>query len=131
MACPAKCAGGDGLRALAGGLLRLGLRRDPSGIGSHDLVAGPEIVGFAEAARVAAQPVLVVTTGVAATLASEHLRAAASVGSSRSDHRQRAFFLVIAVAGISYLFLAGFRVELQPGVHADPHRLRHCPGSSR
>ena len=78
------------------------------------LVAGPEIVGFAEAARVAAQPVLVVTTGVAAALASRHLRAAASVDRAAAISVNKSFFLVIAVAGISYLFLAGFAWSFNP-----------------
>ena len=78
------------------------------------LVAGPEIVGFAEAARVAAQPVLVVTTGVAAALASRHLRAAASVDRAAAITTNRSFFLVISVAGISYLFIAGFAWSFNP-----------------
>lgn len=78
------------------------------------LVAGPEIVGFAEAARVAAQPVLVVTTGVAAAMASRHLRAAASSDREAAIHVNRSFLLVVAVAGITYLFLAGFAWSLNP-----------------
>lgn len=78
------------------------------------LVAGPEIVGFAEAARVAAQPVLVVTTGVAAALASRHLRAAASVDRAAAITTNKSFFLVIAVAGISYLCIAGFAWSFNP-----------------
>ena len=78
------------------------------------LVAGPEIVGFAEAARVAAQPVLVVTTGVAAALASRHLRAAASVDRAAAITINKSFFLVITVAGISYLCLAGFAWSFNP-----------------
>ncbi len=78
------------------------------------LVAGPEIVGFAEAARVAAQPVLVVTTGVAAALASRHLRAAATADRSAAIKVNQSFFVVIAVAGISYLAIAGFAWSLNP-----------------
>jgi hypothetical protein len=78
------------------------------------LVAGPEIVGFAEAARVAAQPVLVVTTGVAAAMASRHLRAAAESDREAAMHVNRSFLLVVAVAGITYLFLAGFAWSLNP-----------------
>jgi hypothetical protein len=78
------------------------------------LVAGPEIVGFAEAARVAAQPVLVVTTGVAAALASRHLSAAADVDRDAAVYVNKSFFLVIAVAGITYLCLAGFAWSLNP-----------------
>ena len=78
------------------------------------LVAGPEIVGFAEAARVAAQPVLVVSTGVAAALASRHLRAAAEVDRTAAISVNKSFFLVIGVAGITYLFLAGFAWSFNP-----------------
>jgi hypothetical protein len=78
------------------------------------LVAGPEIVGFAEAARVAAQPVLVVTTGVAAAMASRHLRAAASSDRDAAINVNRNFLLVVAVAGITYLFFAGFAWSLNP-----------------
>ena len=95
------------------------------------LVAGPEIVGFAEAARVAAQPVLVVTTGVAAALASRHLRAAASVDRAAAITINKSFFLVITVAGISYLCLAGFAWSFNPAVCADPNRLRHCLADPR
>jgi hypothetical protein len=78
------------------------------------LVAGPEIVGFAEAARVASQPVLVVTTGVAAAFASRHLRAADSVDRAAALTVNKSFFMVVAVAGISYLFLAGFAWSFNP-----------------
>lgn len=78
------------------------------------LIAGPEIVGFAEAARVAAQPVLVVTTGVTAALAPRHLRAAASVNRDAAIATNKSFFLVIAVAGISYLCIAGFAWSFNP-----------------
>lgn len=78
------------------------------------LVAGPEIVGFAEAARVAAQPVLVVTTGVAAALAPRHLHAAATVDRTGAIKVNQSFFLVIAVAGLSYLFIAGFAWTFNP-----------------
>ena len=78
------------------------------------LVAGPEIVGFAEAARVAAQPVLVVTTGVAAALASRHLRAADTVDKAAAMMVNKSFFLVVAIAGISYLAIAGFAWSFNP-----------------
>jgi hypothetical protein len=78
------------------------------------VVAGPEIVGFAEAARVAAQPVLVVTTGVTAALASRHLRAAHTVDRAAAKRVNQSFFLVIGVAGMAYLAIAGFAWSLNP-----------------
>jgi hypothetical protein len=78
------------------------------------LVAGPEIVGFAEAARVAAQPVLVITTGVAAALASRHLRAAATADRDAAMKVNQSFFVVIGIAGLAYLALAGFAWALNP-----------------
>ena len=78
------------------------------------LVAGPEIVGFAEAARVAAQPILVITTGVTAALASRHLRAAHTVDRAAAETVNKNFFLVIGVAGMAYLAIAGFAWSLNP-----------------
>ena len=78
------------------------------------VVAGPEVVGFAEAARVAAQPVLVVASGVAAALASRHLRAAASVDRTAAIKVNQTYFLTVVVAGVGYLCLAGFPWNLNP-----------------
>jgi hypothetical protein len=78
------------------------------------LVAGPEIVGFAEAARTVAQPVLVVATGISAALASRNLRAAASRDRGLASQANRVYYGAVSATGLIYLLVAGFPWSFNP-----------------
>lgn len=71
-------------------------------------LAGSEALGFAEAARILAQPVLVLTTGLVAVLGPRSMEAAAR--RRRADARRaERVFVVIALAGSAvYLPAVGF-----------------------
>jgi O-antigen/teichoic acid export membrane protein len=72
-------------------------------------ISGPDTLGYLEAARVVAQPVLVFTLGLSAVLAPQLMRAAQT--RQRNDARRLAwqFSAAIAVVGLMYALVFGIR----------------------
>jgi O-antigen/teichoic acid export membrane protein len=70
-------------------------------------LAGPEAMGFTEAARVAAQPILVVAAGLSAVLGPRGMSAAISRNLAQARHHHRIYVSLIVGTGIAYLAVAG------------------------
>ncbi len=78
------------------------------------LLAGPSVLGFAEAARIVAQPIAVLTTGLVSVLGPPAM-AAAAVGDAARAARPRWMFTVITlVASGAYFLVVGFEWVLNP-----------------
>jgi hypothetical protein len=69
-------------------------------------LAGAEVLGYAEAARVVAQPVLVLATGLTAVLAPRAMEAAMQGDLAVARHNRHVFTLVMAAGGVLYLAAA-------------------------
>jgi O-antigen/teichoic acid export membrane protein len=94
------------------GLLPTGAAFLAGAIVAH--VAGPEVLGMAEAARVAGQPMMVFTIGISAVLGPQSMRAA-QIGDVRAARRiAREFALLVAAAGIAYVAFLGHAWALNP-----------------
>lgn len=83
-------------------------------------LAGPEALGFAESARVVAQPVLVLSAGLTAVLAPRSVRAAMDLDRGTARHTNRAYLGIMAVAGVAYLAVAGWDWVLNPLAYLVP-----------
>lgn len=77
-------------------------------------LAGPEALGFAGAARVVAQPVLVFASGLTAVLGPPTIEAALNRDPDSARHTSRVFLTAIGVAGVAYLGFAGWSWGLNP-----------------
>lgn len=66
-------------------------------------LAGSDTLGFAEAARVVAQPVLVAATGLAAVLRPSSMEAAVAFDGRRARRVSRRFTLLMAAIALAYL----------------------------
>ena len=77
-------------------------------------LASPEALGFAEAARVVAQPILVLGTGLSAVLNPRVVEAASKRDRATARRTERLFLGVMLVAGIGYLAIAGWSWPLNP-----------------
>jgi O-antigen/teichoic acid export membrane protein len=92
-------------------LLATGLLPFVSGfIGSILIVkiAGPVTMGYAEAARVAAQPILVLAMGLGAVLGPRGMEAGMHADFNRANRAHRAYLALIVGLGAVYLSFAGF-----------------------
>ncbi|MGI9666753.1 MAG: hypothetical protein ACR2N2_06570 [Acidimicrobiia bacterium] len=69
-------------------------------------LAGAIVLGYAEAARVVAQPVLVFATGLTAVLAPRAMRAAMDIDISSARYARRVFLGLVTAAGLVYLLWA-------------------------
>lgn len=78
-------------------------------IGSVVIVelAGPEAMGFAESARVAAQPIIVVGMGLGAVLGPRGMEAAISRNARSARRHHLGFVGLVAIIGLVYLAIAG------------------------
>jgi O-antigen/teichoic acid export membrane protein len=83
-------------------------------------LASPEALGFAEAARVVSQPILVLATGMGAVLNPRAVEAAMKRSKTLARHTNRIYLLVTATAGASYLAIAGWDWALNPMPHIVP-----------
>lgn len=83
-------------------------------------LAGAEVLGYAEAARVVAQPVLVLATGLTAVLAPRAMEAAMKRDGRASHHNRNIFLLVMAAGGVLYLIGAATPWALNPMQHLVP-----------
>lgn len=77
-------------------------------------LAGAEALGYAEAARVVAQPVSVLATGLTAVLAPRAMESAMNRDAVSSRHHRRIFLMVMVVGGLLYLGVAAAPWGLNP-----------------
>ncbi len=70
--------------------------------------AGPEALGFAEAARIAAHPVLVLGTGLGYVMGPRIMRGAIARDLAVSKHNHRRFNSFVIMASIAYAAIVGF-----------------------
>lgn len=83
-------------------------------------LAGPEAMGYAEAARVAAQPILVLGTGLGAVLGPRGMEAAIRRNRPAAQKAMRMFLGLILVTGIAYLLIVGHPWFGNPMVYLVP-----------
>ncbi len=83
-------------------------------------LAGAEALGFAEAARVVAQPVLVFATGLTAVLAPRVMEAAMNRDAVTAGRTKWAYYRLILIAGALYLAVAGWSWALNPMTRVVP-----------
>ena len=83
-------------------------------------LASPEDLGFAESARVVAQPILVFTTGLTAVLTPRAMRAAMDVDLAAARKTRVTYLGSMAIAGIAYVGVAGWDWALNPMAHIVP-----------
>lgn len=77
-------------------------------------LAGPEALGYAEAARIVAQPVIVLATGLTAVLAPRIMEASMLVNLAAAKRLQRIYLALVLLAGAGYLVVAGTSWGLNP-----------------
>jgi O-antigen/teichoic acid export membrane protein len=77
-------------------------------------LAGPEALGYAEAARVVAQPVIVLATGLGSVLAPRSMEASMVVDLSAAKRLRHIYLPLVGLAGVGYLALAGASWWLNP-----------------
>lgn len=83
-------------------------------------LADPETLGYAEAARVVAQPVLVLAAGLTAVLAPRSMRAAMDTDRAVARNTSRAYLLMMFLAGAAYIAIAGWDWVLNPMAYIVP-----------
>lgn len=83
-------------------------------------LAGAEALGYAEAARVVAQPVLVLATGLTAVLAPRAMEAAMHHDVDSARHTRNVYLLIMTGGGILYLAAAAAPWVLNPMQHLVP-----------
>lgn len=71
--------------------------------------AGPEMLGFAEAARIAAQPLLVLGTGLGFVLGPKVMRSAISGEVAAAKRTHLRYGLLMLVAALAYAAIAGWQ----------------------
>jgi O-antigen/teichoic acid export membrane protein len=77
-------------------------------------LAGAEALGYAEAARVVAQPVLVLATGLTAVLSPRAMEAAMNHDLAAARHTRNIFRLVMVGGGLLYIGVAAVPWSLNP-----------------
>ena len=77
-------------------------------------LASPEELGYAESARVVAQPVLVLSAGLTAVLGPRSMRAAMETDVGTARHTNRVYLLVMAFGALAYAAVAGWDWALNP-----------------
>lgn len=71
-------------------------------------LAGPDALGFAESARVIAQPIMVFAGGLAAVLAPRAMRAAMDSDLGQARKERRMYLIAMALFGLGYAAVAGW-----------------------
>jgi O-antigen/teichoic acid export membrane protein len=77
-------------------------------------VSGPATLGYAEACRQVAQPLLVFATGLSTVIGPRLTAAAHERSVGRARRNARAFLLLMALVGIPYLLIAGHTGRWNP-----------------
>jgi O-antigen/teichoic acid export membrane protein len=75
---------------------------------------GPEVLGYAEGARVVARPVIILGLGLAAVLGPRSVRAGMAVDLAAARSSRRIFWALSLLGGLLYLPLVGFHWALNP-----------------
>ena len=70
-------------------------------------VSGPATLGYSEACRQVAQPLLVFATGLSTVIGPRLTAAAQERSSTRARRSTRTFFVLMATVGVPYLLIAG------------------------
>ncbi|MCL1595283.1 MAG: hypothetical protein M3132_13115 [Actinomycetia bacterium] len=83
-------------------------------------LAGPEALGYAEAARIVAQPVIVLATGLTAVLAPRIMEASMIVDLVAAKRLQRIYLALVLLAGAGYLLVAGTSWGFNPMTYLVP-----------
>lgn len=96
----------------SGGWLMVGVGTSPvTAFGVATIItfaAGPEALGFAEAARIVAHPILVLGTGLGYVMGPRIMRGALQRDISVSRHNHRRFNRVLVTAALIYAVFVGF-----------------------
>ncbi len=77
-------------------------------------IAGPEVYGYAEAARQVAQPVTVLSAGLMAVLGPRAVRAGSQIDPESGRSNRRSFVALMVLATIAYAVIAGFDWTINP-----------------
>jgi len=77
-------------------------------------LAGPDALGYAESARVVAQPVLVLAAGLTAVLAPRSMKAGMDRDERTARKTSTIYLWIIAIAGVGYIAIAGWDWSLNP-----------------
>jgi hypothetical protein len=83
-------------------------------------LAGPDALGFAESARVVAQPILVLASGFTAVLAPRSMKAGMDRNLTMARQTSRVYHWVIGLSGLGYLAIAGWDWPLNPMTYIVP-----------
>ncbi len=79
--------------------------------------AGPEVLGFAEAARIAAHPILVLGTGLGYVLGPRVMRGAIARDAAVSRHNERRYITFLVAASAAYALVVGWDWIGNPMAH--------------
>jgi O-antigen/teichoic acid export membrane protein len=118
------------LLALGTWLLPVALIPNAAGLLGSTLVshlAGPAVLGYAEAARIVGQPPFVASMGLAAVLGPRSLRAAQMRRLDTARQISRLYVILMWVVGLPYLMLVGFGWAWNP-LHRLLPKAYHAPG---
>jgi O-antigen/teichoic acid export membrane protein len=77
-------------------------------------LASPEDLGYAESARVVAQPILVLSAGLTAVLAPRSMRAAMDRDRATAGRARKVYMLIMVVSGLGYAAFAGWDWVFNP-----------------
>jgi len=83
-------------------------------------VVSPEDLGYAESARVVAQPILVLAAGLAAVLAPRSMQAAMEADQPSARRTSRLYLTSMAGGGLVYGLMVGFDIVVNPMAHIVP-----------
>lgn len=83
-------------------------------------LADPETLGYAESARVVAQPVIVLAFGLSAVLAPRSMRAAMDTDASKARHTNGVYMAILTLAGAAYIAVAAWDWPLNPMAYIVP-----------
>lgn len=78
------------------------------------VLASPEAAGYAESARVVAQPIMVLAMGLTAVLSPRSMRAAMEADAATARHTNRIFMALISAGAIGYTLVVGVNWLLNP-----------------
>jgi len=77
-------------------------------------LASPDALGYAESARVVAQPILVLAAGLTAVLAPRSMKAGMDRDARTARNTNNVYLAIIGLAGIGYISIAGWDWLLNP-----------------
>ena len=83
-------------------------------------LASPEDLGYAEAARVVAQPILVLSAGLSAVLSPRAMKAAMDDDLTTARQNRKVYLGMILVAAVGYIAVAGWDWVLNPMAYIVP-----------